>query len=600
MILTELGFTGSGNVLKNIIQRPSGQLQVLVNDNWINLNMCSPYLPSEVSPYIVASDWGGYTHSTTGVETITVTGDTTCDVGQVVTYTATMTGDNLAGVVLKWYKYEAGSWSTVLTTGSSLTVTWVDPRNAIIKVTATNICNFNTVTKEVNISYNCVPVTTGGPWLVGTKEVNIPFDVYVYDFTNNTLIDWQVLGRTFTWYTTGPVTLVSGQGTNKVTLLPTGAYLCNVKVIITSCGNTYDTGWLDFTPVTAAPPTYYNTQQSRVVQKQCPSGQVGSYITVYRAAGTHSSNISQADADAQAVSWLNGTDAQQVANNDPSGNCGSTPSWYNEAQTKNYTKQCSIGEVGTSVAFTVPANTFRSDISQVHANQLAIDYMDGGTGQTNANNLGQCIGGGGCPTITGLTMNVTSTTGGAIGGTWTVTVNQAGYYNYNLGYGSNTHAVAGSIYLNIGSNTNSFSMNSGAGTYSISVTLIKDCGQATFTSLSTGTPYYTVTGSVACQTYSDLRISGTKSIYINGTVTVAINANPNSQLTNGYGNVTFNGVNYPFSGADFSSGITFYFSFNVPAGSHIFGYPSVTINDANACSSATATSGSQIEVISPS
>jgi hypothetical protein len=462
MILTELGYNSPIDRITCVVIRPGGQLKVMVNEVFINLNMCSPYLPTEIAPFITPSHWYGYNHNTSGIENITVNGNTTVDVGQIVTYTATLVGNNTNGVVLRWYKYEAGSWSDILATGSSLTITWVDPRNAEIKVVASGICNFSTVSKEVPISYNCVPVISGSPWVVGTKYVNVPFDIYAFTYTPSgaMLISSDILGRIFTWEVTGPVNIVGGQGTHKVVLKAIGTSLCNVRLTIVSCGNSYTTSWNDFTPVNTPDPKYYNMQQTRLVQKQCPNGQIGSYVTVVRASGTHSSNISVAEANNAAIGWLNGTDGQLAANNDTGGTCGNTPSWPNDATSQSFKKQCPEGQTGSNISYTVSGGSYRAATLAV-ANALAQADINA-NGQNNANTLGTCIVGGCEQIVNNITINLNNTPFvGYVTGSYNVTVSKAGMYNLTIRYwGFNPYKYTlapTEMYLYAGLNIKTFS-----------------------------------------------------------------------------------------------------------------------------------------------
>ncbi len=67
--------------------------------------------------------------------------------------------------------------------------------------------------------------------------------------------------------------------------------------------------------------------------------------------------------------------------------------YYNMAQTASYTKNnCSSGLMGTTVAYTIPANTFSSTTSQAAADALAVAALASG-GQAYANANGICTSG---------------------------------------------------------------------------------------------------------------------------------------------------------------------------------------------------------------
>lgn len=599
MILTELGITGSGNIIYNIIQKVGGVLQVKVNSGWVNLNMCSPYLPSEVPAYIIATDWYGYDHGVTGVEILNIAGDTTIDVGQVVTYTASMTGDNLTGVVLTWSKFEAGAWTDNITTGTTLTVTWADPRDAKIRVIASNICNLNIVKKEIDITYNCTTIT-GDPYVGGTFAVNQTFDVWavnafgVVGTPSNTR-----LGITFFWEVTGSVQIVSGQGTNKVVLKPTAVSSnLNIRVTIGSCGGTSTSSYVTFS---SADPIeyYYNTAQSASIQKQCASGQIGSYVTVTRAANTHSSTVSVADANDQAIAWLGTQDAQNIAN--ATGNCGDTPTYGNERRTQSFIKYCVTG-VGTRVEYVVQENTyFASSVGA--ANTLAQNEIDA-NGQNKANSEGQCIVG--CEDLVyscSITPSSYSFSGGSISGTYSANVSRAGYYTVQI-YFTASYRTSFSVYLQQGNNTGiSFSL-AAIGNYQLQLGVNSPCSAATdITSSSVN-----VTGSVAC-TNGVIESGTTRAAYFNGTYTMAMGFTNHENVRNvaGYielvdiSTIAIKQTNY-FSGLDFSGGNTVYQTFGIPSGQHWYVYFRLVITSGDGLCDPTQEylSYGTVEIINPS
>jgi len=112
---------------------------------------------------------------------------------------------------------------------------------------------------------------------------------------------------------------------------------------------------------------YYNTVQSYTAN--CPSGQTGSPVTATIAAGTYSSSLSQADANAQALSA-----AQSQANSQLSCTAGGT--FLNTAQT--YTAQCPSASgttpaaKGTQVTVTIAAGKYSSVVSQTLADTAAM------------------------------------------------------------------------------------------------------------------------------------------------------------------------------------------------------------------------------------
>lgn len=598
MILSELRITGSGNRLYNIIQQPGGVLQVRVNDSWVNLNMCSPYLPSPISPFIVASDWYGYDHGTSGVESLTISGDTTIDVGQTVTYTAAMTGDNLTGVILRWSKFEAGSWNDNIATGNSLTVTWTDPRDAKIRVVASNICNLNIVTEEINISYNCLPALTGDPYIGGTLEVNKSYDVWAVNGSGIVGTPGNTrLGITFFWEVFGSVQIISGQGTNKVVIRATATSTNNViRVTITSCGVSNLSANVSFD---AASPVvvYYNTAQSASIQKICPSGQVGSYVTVTRAAGTHSSTISVADANSQAVAWLSSQDAQNIAQ--AQGNCGDTASYPNDRRSQFFTRNNCTSGTGTQVEYVVPANTYFST-SVAAANALAQAEIDA-NGQNKANAEGQCLVN--CNRTVASVGIAYSAGTGYIDVIPSASVSQTGSYSVTVRFGSYNITVSRTFNSAFGYDANNIIRLQCNGTEQIQVTVSSECNSVTGNGDTV-----TISGSVAC-TNGLIEIGATRSVYFNGTYTVGMsmgNGNyQNVNNVNGYIELISGGsvlqTNY-FGGLDFSGGNTVYQSFNTPVGTHWYVSFKVYITSAsNLCTvPQNYHNTSIVEIISPS
>jgi hypothetical protein len=589
MILAELGFTSPSDVLYNIVQRPGGVLQVLVNSTWVNLNLCSPYLPTEVGPYIVPTHWYGYNHKTTGVETITITGDSTVDEGQTVTYTATLTGDNLAGVVLTWSKFAAGAWVDNIATGNSVTITWLDPRNAKVRVTASNVCNKNVTQKELDISYNCVLIT-GDPYIVGSLDVNRVYDIYIVN--SNGVVGQPGntrLGITFFWEVFGPIQLVSGQGTNTIAVRPLSASTNSViRVTIGSCGGSHTSINVNFdtsNPVTV----YYNTQQSRSIQKICESGQVGSFVTVIRAAGTHSSNESVEHANSLAVSWLFSQDAQNIAQSQ--GTCGNTATYPNERQSQRFDKNnCSSGLFGTSVEYVVEAGRYNASTVSA-ANTIALNDI-AANGQNYANSNGQCLSGI-CEYVVADGMGLTYGAGvGYIDTNLGVTVSTAGTYELKRTFAGFTKIET--IQLDAGQTFIGLSRFFVTGTSVYTVTVSSICSTK-----STSTPSFTVSG-VTCVTASSMSVVPVRNSFLNGTAQFAVNMSPiDIKGVSGY--FTFLGVNYPISGVDFSSGFTQYLSFSANPGVNGTGIVTLTFNNSgNMCnSSINGSTSTQVQIVSP-
>ena len=63
--------------------------------------------------------------------------------------------------------------------------------------------------------------------------------------------------------------------------------------------------------------------------------------------------------------------------------------YYNPVMTQYFTKSCPVGQAGSSVPYTVAANTYVSDVNQADANNQAQNEINA-NGQNNANNIGTC------------------------------------------------------------------------------------------------------------------------------------------------------------------------------------------------------------------
>ncbi|MDX6183945.1 DUF5977 domain-containing protein [Flavobacterium sp. Fl-77] len=131
--------------------------------------------------------------------------------------------------------------------------------------------------------------------------------------------------------------------------------------------------------------TFYSVARSGAFTKNnCPSGGAGSNVGFNLAAGSFTSTISQADADAQAINYFN---AQGQANANANGYC----TFYSVARSGAFTKNnCASGGSGSSVGFNLAAGSFTSTISQADADAQALTYFNA-EGQANANAYGYCV-----------------------------------------------------------------------------------------------------------------------------------------------------------------------------------------------------------------
>ena len=127
---------------------------------------------------------------------------------------------------------------------------------------------------------------------------------------------------------------------------------------------------------------YYNNKQSKTFTRTCSSGRT-SAVTYTVDAGTYSSRISVADANAKAVADINGK-GQAYA--DLMGDC----SYYlNDQVSDSFTVQCTNG-TGSKVLYTIPFGTDTSWVNLSDANAKAKARLAAG-GQAYANAHGYCI-----------------------------------------------------------------------------------------------------------------------------------------------------------------------------------------------------------------
>lgn len=133
--------------------------------------------------------------------------------------------------------------------------------------------------------------------------------------------------------------------------------------------------------------TFYNTMQLRnFTRNNCAVGEEGSIVSYTVAANTYQSIVSQEDADAQAVLFID-ENGQAFAN--ANGSCTAPETFNNTAQSQSFTKNdCSEGQ-GSDIAYTVSAGAYQSTISQSDADAQAINDINS-NGQSFANANGDC------------------------------------------------------------------------------------------------------------------------------------------------------------------------------------------------------------------
>ncbi|MBS7232524.1 hypothetical protein KHA90_16015 [Flavobacterium psychroterrae] len=131
-------------------------------------------------------------------------------------------------------------------------------------------------------------------------------------------------------------------------------------------------------------PVYSNVAISKSYDKyNCPLGQVGPVIFSV-SAGNYTSLISQADADAQALVYL---DKQGQLNANRSSYCVFMNTEISHQFNKN---NCSSGAVTSAIMYLVPARKYYSYVSQAEADKQAQNDIDK-NGQIYANTNGACI-----------------------------------------------------------------------------------------------------------------------------------------------------------------------------------------------------------------
>ncbi|HYH15171.1 MAG TPA: DUF5977 domain-containing protein, partial [Flavisolibacter sp.] len=112
--------------------------------------------------------------------------------------------------------------------------------------------------------------------------------------------------------------------------------------------------------------TWTNDAQSQSFTKQCTDGGTGTTHNYTITSGQYSSTISKADANQQALNAVN-------ANGQAYANSVGTCTWTNDAQSGTYAKQCSDGGTGTIHNYTVSAGRYSSTVSKADANQKALN-----------------------------------------------------------------------------------------------------------------------------------------------------------------------------------------------------------------------------------
>jgi hypothetical protein len=137
--------------------------------------------------------------------------------------------------------------------------------------------------------------------------------------------------------------------------------------------------------IASLPVVFLSVQKTATFTRDnCQAGNIGSSIVYTVPANTYSSPVSQVEADQLAQNDVD-TNGQAYANAQ-----GTCPVFYNPVMSATFNRNnCTAGNVGSAVIYTVPVNKYSSLISQADVNQLAQNEINA-NGQPYANANGTC------------------------------------------------------------------------------------------------------------------------------------------------------------------------------------------------------------------
>jgi hypothetical protein len=163
-------------------------------------------------------------------------------------------------------------------------------------------------------------------------------------------------------------------------------FACTVNNSITGTQNTSYQTAVSITVNPTPPSVYYSAAYSKsFTRNNCSTGYQGTSVVYSIPAGHNTSTVSQAAADQAAINYVN-ANGQNYANTN--GTC--KIAYYNAAISQTFTKNsCALGYLGSTVTYTVPANTYNSIVSQADANSKAQNDINL-NGQNYANSNGVC------------------------------------------------------------------------------------------------------------------------------------------------------------------------------------------------------------------
>jgi hypothetical protein len=136
-------------------------------------------------------------------------------------------------------------------------------------------------------------------------------------------------------------------------------------------------------------PTYTNNLIQEYITKTCGTGYVGTQVLYTIPAGKYTSIISQEDVDMQVQNEIDGLGQAFADNPANGGQC--LQIFYNDAMSQTFYKQCSLGQSGSAVTYSVPANKYSAygTNAKARANKMAQDEINA-NGQAYANTNGSC------------------------------------------------------------------------------------------------------------------------------------------------------------------------------------------------------------------
>jgi len=379
-MLQGTGKIGSGDIVREMDKPTSmmklnkrynaatGMIEVLIDDVWTPCNPCSQNLPQTNPPHRY-TDFYNYNHHAGSVSSITISGDDAVDSGQSVTYTATLSGDNTTGAIITWYKFDNGSWSASLGTGTSKTITWVKPINGLVRVVVTGLCNGEVKETTIPITWNCTPPSSAGYiYQASANEYkNAQLTYYLLD------ADGSNTNRVVTWEATNGTTIITHTDTS-VTVLFSNLGLTRIRAIITNYCGSHQTD-IFVTVINNPNPTVGNTAWSGTKTKNdCTTGN-GTAVSLSIGANVFY-GMDLAEANAARDAWL-----QQQAN--AQGQC--TTEFQSDPFSGQIQKNdCTTG-TGSWVSLNASAGQFTSTVSVADANTQRDAWL-----QAQANAQGTC------------------------------------------------------------------------------------------------------------------------------------------------------------------------------------------------------------------